>query len=159
MFFFHRFLVASSAKRLVFGFFSQQHSFVVCYGTVGNISQISTTDTDGVYFGNFIGYGAQCRYRAKRYSFVVHIQSGNNYPDSVVGQLVAYINQPFIEKLCFVNSHYINLGCKQQDRARRVYGGRLNGIAVVRNDFFFRITGIDGWLEYFYALFGKAGTL
>ena len=39
----------------------------------------------------------------------VHIQSGYNDAYTIVGKLVAYINQAAVKELGFVNAHYIYL--------------------------------------------------
>ena len=63
-------------------------------------------------FGDFIGNGAQLWHWTERISFEVHIQSCNDNTDSIVGKLVAYINQTTVEELCFINTYYIYLGSK-----------------------------------------------
>ena len=65
-------------------------------------------------FGDFIGNGAQLWLRSKWISFEVHIQTCNDNTDSIVGKLVAYINQTTVEELCFVNAYYIYLGSEKQ---------------------------------------------
>ena len=71
-----------------------------------------------MHLGYFIGYGTQLWHRAERIPFEVHIQTCNNDADSVIGKLIAYVYQPAVEKLCFVDSYYVYLGSEQQDACR-----------------------------------------
>ena len=52
---------------------------------------------------------AQSRHRTEWNTPEVHVQSGNNDAYTIVGKLVAYINQAAIKELGFVNAHYIYL--------------------------------------------------
>ena len=72
-----------------------------------------------------------------------------------VGQLVAHVHQPGVEKLRLVNAHHIDLGGEQQDAGRRVNGCRRDGMAVVRHHRLFRIARVDGRFVDFHALMGK----
>ena len=45
----------------------------------------------------------------------IYIQSGYNDAYTVIGKLIAYVDQPTVEKLCFIDTYYIYLGSKQQD--------------------------------------------
>ena len=61
------------------------------------------------YTGNFVCNGTQSRHRAEWNTAKVHIQSGYNDAYTIVGKLVAYINQAAVKELGFVNAHYIYL--------------------------------------------------
>lgn len=83
--------------------------FVVLDGTVGERGELAAFHTDGMYFGNFVCNGTQSRHRTEWNTPEVHVQSGNNDAYTIVGKLVAYINQATVKELGFVNAHYIYL--------------------------------------------------
>ena len=63
-----------------------------------------------MHLGNFICNGAQPRHGAERITAEIHIQSGYYYTYTIVGKLVAYINQTFVKELRFVDAYYIYFG-------------------------------------------------
>ena len=102
-------LIALPALRFILFGFSQQHLLVVLDGAVGERGELAAFHTDGMYFGNFVCNGTQSRHRAEWNTAEVHIQSGYNDAYTIVGKLVAYINQATVKELGFVNAHYIYL--------------------------------------------------
>src|SRR3712207_8351775 len=72
-----------------------------------------------MYFGNFIGNGAELRHRSERISFKIHVQSGNNDSYSVVGQLFAHVDQSFIKELCLIDTHDFYFRGEQQNTGDR----------------------------------------
>ena len=77
---------------------------VVLDGAVGERGELAAFHTDGMYFGNFVCNGTQSRHRAEWNTAKVHIQSGYNDAYTIVGKLVAYINQAAVKELGFVNA-------------------------------------------------------
>ena len=70
---------------------------VVLDGAVGERGELAAFHTDGMYFGNFVCNGTQSRHRTEWNTPEVHVQSGNNDAYTIVGKLVAYINQAAIK--------------------------------------------------------------
>lgn len=117
--------------------FPQQNPFVVVDCTVGNVGQIAALYADGMYFGHFVCNGTQGRNGTEGNSFIIHVESGHNHTDAVIGQFVADFRQSFVKELGFIDAYHVNLGSEKQDACRRVNRSRRNGIVVVRHHFFF----------------------
>jgi len=56
----------------------------------------------------------QVRHLAKRVALVIHIQPGNDHPDTLHGQFFTNSGDLFIKKLRLINTHHINIICHQQ---------------------------------------------
>ena len=80
-----------------------------------DVRQGATFHTDSVYLGYLVGNGAQSRHRTEGYAFVVHIQPCYDHTYTTVGQLVAHVNQSFVQKLRLINAYYIIVTCQQQN--------------------------------------------
>ena len=63
-----------------------------------------------MYFGHLVRNGAQSRHGPERVAAEVHVQSGYDDTYTVVGKLVAYIDQTLVKELRFINAHYVYLG-------------------------------------------------
>ena len=72
------------------------------YGTPGQNIRVNLKDTGG----------------DEGITFEVHIQSGDDDTDAVIGKLSAYVNQSVIKELCFVDADYIYFRSEQQDACR-----------------------------------------
>ena len=152
------FLVALPAERLVFLCFAQQHALVILNGTVADVGQRTALHADGMYLGDVVGNGAEGRHGAEGYAAEVHVEPGNDDAHATVGQFVADLYQSFVEKLCLVDAHDVDVARQQQDAGRRVEWGRGYGVVVVAHHLFIAIARVDGGFEDFHLLLGKLCT-
>ena len=72
-------------------------------------------DTNGMYFGHFIGYGAETGHGAERNASEIHVETCDNDSDSIIGQLGADIYQAVVKELGLIYTDYIHFRCKKQD--------------------------------------------
>lgn len=126
---------------------------------VGILCQVPANGTNGVNLGNIFGHGQQGRHGTKRPAKVIHVEAGNDHPDPAIGQGVAHRRQLIIEKLGFINADHIKIIGHQQNLARRMNGGALNGIGIVRNNIPGMIALVDHRLVDLKLLLRNAGTL
>ena len=78
-------IVAYTAKRLIFLHFTQHHLFFAGHNTVRIVGQSAASHTDGVNFGYIVGDGAQIGHGAKWNALEIHVESGNDYTNALVG--------------------------------------------------------------------------
>ena len=140
-------------KGLILLQFAQHHLLVAGHNAVTDMGKIAAADTDGVYLRDIFGNGAQSRHRPERHTFEIHIEPGNDDALAPIGQSVAYLHQPFVEKLRLVYAYHIGFRGHQQDASTGVDGGRCHGVAVVRNDIFFAVARIkQGFVDFHFLL-------
>jgi hypothetical protein len=104
---------ASSAERFVNIGLTKYHKLFGIGETMRKLSQIAAFNANGVNFGNIFGACHNLGNWAKRLTLKVHIEPSNNNPDTLIGQLIAYINQIIIEELSLINAHNINIRNQQ----------------------------------------------
>ena len=123
------------------------------------MGKIAAADTDGVYLRDIFGNGAQSRHRPERHAFEIHVEPGNDDALAPIGESVAYLHQPFVEKLRLVYAYHISFRGHQQNALAGVDGGRCHGVAVVRNDIFFAVARVNHRFVDFHFLLRNASAV
>src|SRR5690554_4387471 len=77
---------------------------------IGKMCQIATTHANSMNLSNIFCNGQQTWNRSKWLSLKIHIQTCHYYTYSLVGQGIANTYQPYVKKLCFINSNNIGIG-------------------------------------------------
>ena len=95
--------------------FAEHHLFVSLHDAVTDMGKIAAADTDGVYLRDIFGNGAQSRHRTERHTFEIHVEPGNDDALAPIGQSVAHLHQPFVEKLRLVYAYHIGFSGHQQN--------------------------------------------
>ena len=149
--------VALAAEWLVFVLFAEEDSFFAVDEAVGYVGLSTALDTDGMDFGHVVGYRHEGWHGPEWDAFEVHVETGGNDADALVGELVAYIGQGVIEELCFVDADDVAVCSEKKDALRVVDWGGMDGLAFMGDDIFVRVACVDGWLEDLDALVGEFG--
>ena len=92
---------------------------------------------------NIFSYGKKLRNWFKRYSAIIHIQSGYDHTLAAIGQTLNNIDQIIIEKLSFINTNDLCENCVLQDLFGIPDHDAVNFLLTVRNDLFFMKTIVD----------------
>ena len=119
------------------------------------VGEVAAAHADGVHLRHVFGRSHQRRHRAERPARVIHVESRDDHPHAVVGQLSADIDDAFVEELCLVDADHIDIRGHQQDVLRRFDRRRTDGVGVVRDDLLLRVADVDAGLEDFYPLVGE----
>ena len=102
-------LVAVAAEGLVLVSLAQKDALVVLYGAVAEVCQVAAAYADGMYLGDVVGNGTECWHGAEGNALVVHVESCDDDAHTSVCQLVADVDESFIEELRFVNAHDVDV--------------------------------------------------
>ena len=62
-----------------------------------------------MHLGHFVGNGAQGGDGTERNAPEVHVESGHDDAHATIGQFVAYVDKPFVEELCLVDAHHVDV--------------------------------------------------
>ena len=110
-----------------------------------------------MHLGHLVGYGTEGRHRSEGHTLEVHVKSGHDDADTMIGQGVAHLDDAVVEELCLVDANHVDVVGQQQDASRRVDRRRLNMLLVVAHHVFLRIAHIDGGFENLHPLLGELG--
>ena len=121
------------------------------------VREVAAADADGVDLGDVFGRGHQRRHRAEGLSGVVHVESRDDHPHAVIGQLAAYVHDAVVEELRFVDPHHIDVGGHQQDVLRRFDRRGADGVRIVRHDLLLGVAHVDAGFEDLDPLVGEFG--
>ena len=97
---------------------------------------------NGMYFTNLIRYGKQAWHGAERLTLEIQVETGNNYPDTLIRQLVANFNNMFVKELCLIYAYNIIVLRHQQYTGTGIYWGTGNAVTFVTYDILITISGI-----------------
>ena len=112
-----------------------------------------------MHLGHLVGNGAQRGHGAEGHALEVHVEPGHDDAHATVGQLVAHVHEPVVEKLGLVYAHHVNVCREEQYGSRRVNGRGHDGVAVVAHHALLTVTRVYGRLEYLHLLVCEHGTL
>ena len=87
--------------------FGEAVDLVIVNQAVADVCQRAATHADGMHFCHIVGYGAQRRHRTERHAFEVHVKSGDDHPDTPVGEFIAHAREVIVEKLCLIDAYLI----------------------------------------------------
>ena len=76
---------------------------------------MSTSDTNGMQLGDVISLSQQVRDLPERLAEKVHVQTCDDHPDSLSGELIAHFGKLVIKELGLVDPDNIDIAGKQQD--------------------------------------------
>ena len=147
--------VALSAKRFVLLFLAKQDLLLACHNTMTDVGQSSTTDTNGMHFRHFVGYGKESWHRSERLTFEIEVKTCDYHTYTPGCQLVTDLHDMVVEELRFVDADHFTLLRHKQDACRRIDRRGGNAVAFMTDDLFLAITDIYGRLEYLNLLLGK----
>ncbi|GGB04292.1 hypothetical protein GCM10011511_29520 [Puia dinghuensis] len=92
--------------------FPQQYLPSLRFFTIGIVRNISTFDTNGMQLGYIFCFSQKVWHLPKRFSQIVHIKPGDDYPNTPNRKLVADFRQLIIEKLGLVDADNIDIPCQ-----------------------------------------------
>ena len=87
---------AMTAHRLVGILLAEHHQLLALCQAVRVLCRVAAVYADGVYLVDILGNSHQRRHRAERLTHIVHIEACDDYSDTAICELAAYINNAVI---------------------------------------------------------------
>lgn len=148
-----------TAQWLVNVFFTKDNKIVILAETVAVLGWGSAFHAYSVHFLHVFGDGHKGRNGAERFPEEVHIQTGYDHSDAIVGELRRHIDQRVVKELCFVDSHHLNAVFKAFEHLGGFLdGGALYAVEIVGYNLVFRVTDVYAGFVDANLLVGELGS-
>jgi len=134
LFVFLSFKITFPAKRFVNILFPQEDLLFILQDAVRIMCKVPAAHADRMQLRDVFGGCDQCRHRSEWIPQVIHVQSGHQDADAVVGHDIADFGDRRIEKLRFIDANHIHILDQQQDLGCGVYRCGGNCMGIVRDN-------------------------
>ena len=145
----YQFVIALSAEGLVLLEFAEHHLLLASHNAVADVGQIAAAHADGVDFRHVLGNGAELGHGTEGIALEVHVETGNDDALAGIGQLVADVDESFVEELRLIDAHHVGLGREEQNGLAVLDGRRDDGVGVVAHHLVVAVAGVDdGFIDF-----------